>query len=79
MSHVGHTVPNLLAGMGSGRVDKRSASTIIGYRWMRYAYPPYDYDSNEPLQSFQQHALVERGLGDIGVGARLQPAPLVLV
>ena len=24
------------------RVDKRSASTIIGYRWMRCAYPPYN-------------------------------------
>ena len=23
------------------RVDKRSASTIFGHRWMRYAYPPY--------------------------------------
>nr|VFK66616.1 MAG: hypothetical protein BECKUNK1418G_GA0071005_11009 [Candidatus Kentron sp. UNK] len=23
------------------RVDKRSASTISSFRWMRFAYPPY--------------------------------------
>jgi len=43
--------PNGQSGF-SCRVDKRSASTIIGYRWMRCAYPPYGLQNFSRSDSF---------------------------